>query len=199
MSILLENFLVMALAHAILATLLDCPRSGYDIRKRFEGSVGFFWQANFQQIYRELAKLEEQGLVQSEAIAQQGRPDKKVFAVTADGEGFLQAWMKTPCEMAPIRDELMVKMFAGFLVSKAEILAELQEHRSLHQERLAIYQQIQRNAYTNTENLSEKELFRYLTLCGGIQYEQGWLNWCEEAIAILTKYLASSVRPQDNY
>jgi hypothetical protein len=42
---------------------------GYDIRKRFEGSVGFFWQANFQQIYRELGKLEEQGLVRSEAIA----------------------------------------------------------------------------------------------------------------------------------
>jgi DNA-binding PadR family transcriptional regulator len=186
-----ENFLTMALAHAILATLLDCPRSGYDIRKRFEGSVGFFWQANFQQIYRELGKLEENGLVQSEAIVQQGRPDKKVFAVTADGESFLQAWMQTPCEMAPIRDDLMVKMFAGFMVPREAILKELQEHRSLHQERLAIYEQIQRNAYANPENLSEKELFRYLTLCGGIQYERGWLSWCEEAISILTKYSAS--------
>ncbi|NJR66994.1 MAG: PadR family transcriptional regulator [Leptolyngbyaceae cyanobacterium CRU_2_3] len=186
----------MALAHAILATLLDSSQSGYDLRKCFEGSVGFFWQASFQQIYRELGKLEEQGLVQSEAIAQQGRPDKKVFAVTAEGEAFLQAWIRTPCEMAPIRDDLLVKMFAGFLVPKVEMLAELKEHRSLHQERLAIYQQIQRNAYANPENLSEKELFHYLTLCGGIQYEQGWLNWCEEAISILTKSSASSVSPQ---
>jgi len=186
----------MALAHAILATLLDSPRSGYDIRKRFEGSVGFFWQANFQQIYRELGKLKEQGLVQSEAIAQQGRPDKNVFAVTEAGETFLQAWMQTPCEMAPIRDDLMVKMFAGFLVSKAEMLAELKAHRSLHQERLAVYQQIQQSAFTKPEHLSEKELFRYLTLCGGIQYEQGWLKWCEEAIAMLNQDSVSSANSQ---
>ncbi len=78
----------MALAHAILAALLDCPCSGYDLRKRFEGSVGFFWQASFQQIYRELGKLEELGWVESEAIVQQGRPDK-----------FEQAWL-TWCEEA---------------------------------------------------------------------------------------------------
>ena len=182
----------MALAHAILVTLLDCPRSGYDIRKRFEGSVGFFWQANFQQIYRELGKLEEKGLVQSEAIAQQSRPDKKVFAVTADGEAFLQAWMQTPCEMAPIRDDLMVKMFAGFVVSREAMLTELQEHQSLHQKRLAVYQQIQQNDLANPEHMSEKDLFRYLTLCGGIQYEQGWLSWYEEATLILTKYAEGS-------
>jgi DNA-binding PadR family transcriptional regulator len=186
----------MALAHAILATLMDRPCSGYDLRKRFEGSVGFFWQASFQQIYRELGKLEEKGLVQSQAIAQQGRPDKKVFAVTADGEAFLQAWMQTPCEMAPIRDELMVKMFAGFVVPREAILMELKEHQSLHQERLAVYQQIQQNAFANPEQLSEKELFRYLTLCSGIQYERGWLNWCEAAIAMLVKYSISSVSPQ---
>jgi DNA-binding PadR family transcriptional regulator len=196
MSTQLENFLTMALAHAILATLLDSSRSGYDIRKLFEGSVGFFWQANFQQIYRELGKLEEKGLVQSEAIAQQGRPDKKVFTVTETGESFLQAWMQTSCEMAPIRDDLMVKMFAGFMVPKEAMLQELQEHRSFHQERLATYEQIQRNAYTNPENLLEKELFRYLTLCGGIQYERGWLSWCEEAIAMLNTYSASSTNFQ---
>lgn len=186
----------MALAHAILATLMDLPCSGYDLRKRFEGSVGFFWQASFQQIYRELGKLEEQGLVQSEAIAQQGRPDKKVFAVTAEGEAFLQVWIQNPCEMAPVRDELLVKMFAGFVVPKEKILMELKEHRSLHQERLLVYQQIQQNAFANPENLSEKELFRYLTLRNGIQFEMGWLAWCEEAIARLIEHSASSVHPQ---
>jgi DNA-binding PadR family transcriptional regulator len=177
----------MALAHAILATLMDYPSSGYDLRKSFEGSVGFFWQASFQQIYRELGKLEEQGLVQSEAIAQQGRPDKKVFAVTRDGEAFLQAWIQTPCEMAPLRDDLLVKMFAGFVVPRETILTQIREHRALHQERLAVYQQIQQNAFANPGNLSEKDRFRYLTLRNGIQFEIGWLAWCEEAIAILSQ------------
>lgn len=175
----------MALAHAILAALLDHPCSGYDLRKRFEGSVGFFWQASFQQIYRELGKLEEQGLVESEAVTQQSRPDKKIFAVTPEGEAFLQAWIQTSCEMAPLRDDLLVKMFAGFVVPRETMLEELKKHRSLHQERLAVYHQIQQNTFADPANLPEKSLFRYLTLRNGIQFEMAWLAWCEEAIAVL--------------
>jgi DNA-binding PadR family transcriptional regulator len=175
----------MALGHAILAMLLDCPCSGYDLRKRFEGSVGFFWQASFQQIYRELGKLEEQGLVLSEAIAQQGRPDKKRFAITAAGESFLQDWMQLPCELAPLRDELLVKIFAGGAVPRAVILGELAAHRSLHQERLTVYRQIESQTFSKPEQLSEQDLFRYLTLRNGIQFEVGWLAWCEETIATL--------------
>jgi DNA-binding PadR family transcriptional regulator len=175
----------MALAHAILATLLNCPCSGYDLRKRFESSVGFFWQASFQQIYRELDKLAEKGFVQSEAIAQQGRPDKKVFAVTVAGEVFLQEWIQTPGEMAPLRDELLVKMFAGFVVPKETMLMELKHHRSMHQERLAVYQQIQQNQFANPEQLAKDQLYRYLTLRSGIRFETEWLAWCEEAISLL--------------
>jgi DNA-binding PadR family transcriptional regulator len=54
----------MSLSHAILATLSNGCYSGYDISKQFAGSVGFFWYATQQQIYRELGKLEEQGLSQ---------------------------------------------------------------------------------------------------------------------------------------
>jgi DNA-binding PadR family transcriptional regulator len=172
----------MALAHAILAALLDCPCSGYDLRKRFEGSVGFFWQASFQQIYRELGRLEDQGWVESEAIVQQGRPDKKLYAVTAVGETVLQAWIQEPCEMAPLRDELLVKMFAGSVVPKAVMLKQLREHRQRHQERLAVYEQIQSNAFADSTVLSEKAQFQYLTLLNGMGFEQAWLAWCEEAI-----------------
>ncbi|MCU0526283.1 MAG: PadR family transcriptional regulator [Elainella sp. Prado103] len=175
----------MALAHAILATLLDRPCSGYDLRKRFESSVGFFWQASFQQIYRELGKLEEQGWVQGEPIPQQGRPDKKVFAVTAAGKTVLQEWIEQPCEMAPVRDELLVKMFAGFVVPRETLLRELQHHRSQHLERLAIYQQIQANAFPDPTQLAETDLFRYLTLRNGIQFEMGWLAWCDQAIEFI--------------
>jgi DNA-binding PadR family transcriptional regulator len=186
----------MALAHAILATIIDCPCSGYDLRKQFEGSVGFFWQASFQQIYRELGKLEERGFVESEAIAQQSRPDKKVFSVTAAGEAFLQDWIQEPCEMAPVREDLLVKMFAGSLVPREKILRQLKDHRSMHEERLAVYQQIEKNAFPPPLiNSSTKDLFRYLTLRSGIQYETGWLTWCETAIALLTEHFASVINP----
>ncbi len=79
----------MALAHAILALLVNCPQSGYDLTKNFEQSVGCFWKATHQQIYRELAKLESQGWVQPQTVVQEGRPDKKVYGITPSGQQHL--------------------------------------------------------------------------------------------------------------
>ena len=124
-------------------------------------------------------------MVQSEAIVQQARPDKKVFAVTEVGQTFLRDWIQVSCEMPPLRDELLVKMFAGFMVPRATMLAQLREHRSLHQARLALYQQIQQSAFAQPDKLPESELFRYLTLRNGIRLETEWLNWCEEALGLL--------------
>ncbi|MCX7595443.1 MAG: PadR family transcriptional regulator, partial [Fischerella sp.] len=83
----------MALAHAILASLIGRPCSGYDLAKQFDGSVGFFWQATHQQIYRELSKLETQGWITSEIISQEGRPDKKLYSVTELGKQQLKEWI----------------------------------------------------------------------------------------------------------
>ncbi|NJM64619.1 MAG: PadR family transcriptional regulator [Acaryochloris sp. RU_4_1] len=176
----------MALSHAILATLLGRPCSGYDLRKQFEGSVGFFWQASFQQIYRELSKLEEQGLLSSETVHQQNRPDKKIFQVTEAGAEYLKFWMAEPGNMAPLRDDLLVKVFAGFLVPKQILLAELKQHQTQHQDRLAVYRQIEVKFFPDPESLPMAEKFRYLTLQNGIHHELAWLAWCEEAIALLS-------------
>lgn len=175
----------MALSHAILAALLGGSCSGYDLCKRFEGSVGFFWQASFQQIYRELNKLEEQGLLNSNTVRQQNRPEKKIYQVTAAGRDYLQAWIVEPCDMAPIRDELLVKFFAGYLVSPSLLLAELEQHRTQHQQRLAVYREIEQQYFSHPESFSIEKKFRYLTLRNGINYELGWLAWCEEAITTL--------------
>ncbi len=67
----------MALSQAILAVLANRPCSGYDLAKQFDGSVGFFWHATHQQIYRELTKLADSGWVDLEVMRQDGKPDRK--------------------------------------------------------------------------------------------------------------------------
>ncbi|MCL6435209.1 MAG: PadR family transcriptional regulator [Leptolyngbyaceae cyanobacterium HOT.MB2.61] len=134
----------MALVHAILAVLVEEPCSGYDLRKRFEGSVGFFWKASFQQIYRELTKLEEQGLLSSQAIQQESRPDKKIYSVTEAGRQYLSKWIAQPSEVNPPKDDLLVKLFAGYLVPQETVLQELEHHRQQHLKQLSIYQTIEK-------------------------------------------------------
>jgi len=68
----------MALSEAILVCLTERPMSGYDLAKNFDASIGFFWRASHQQIYRELGKLREKGYVKSEEIRQVGKPNRIV-------------------------------------------------------------------------------------------------------------------------
>jgi DNA-binding PadR family transcriptional regulator len=179
----------MSLTYAILSVLVSAPSSGYDLAKRFnpsvEGSVGFFWSASFQQIYRELNRLEEKEWLQAESVQQENRPDKKIYAVTALGKQQLCQWIAEPEEMAPIKDDLLVKLYAGHLVSDKMLVAKLEAHRQQHQHRLAIYQEIQRQHFQNPQTLSESLKFQYMTLLRGIHYETGWLTWCDEIMPLL--------------
>jgi DNA-binding PadR family transcriptional regulator len=178
----------MALAHAILASLVECPCSGYDLAKRFDGSVGFFWVASHQQIYRELPKLEELGWIESEAIAQFPRPDKKLYYITELGKQQLREWIDKPCEPTLIKDDLLVKIFAGYVVNSEKILEQIEYHEKAHRERLLVYKQIEQQYFQlPIEQMPESEKFRYLTLLNGINYETYWLAWCKQAIELLEK------------
>ncbi len=182
----------MALPHAILVALLDCPSSGYDLAKRFDGSVGFFWDASHQQIYRELAKLEAAQYIAAEKIEQDNRPNKKLYSVTASGKALLVEWMTTShSTINPMKDDLLVKLFGGHLVETPVLLAELRHHRKQHQLRLTEYQTIEDKFFADVESLSKQGTYQYLTLRNGIQFEQGWLRWCDEAIATLQAIAAA--------
>jgi DNA-binding PadR family transcriptional regulator len=180
---LFGGFEVMALSHAILAVLANRACSGYDLAKRFDGSVGFFWHATHQQIYRELTKLEESGWVALEVIRQDGRPDKKSYSITTAGENYLREWIAQPMPLSPIKDELLIKLFVGHLVPPETLLQLIQQQRVQHQENLATYHSIEREFFANPATLSLAMRCQYLTLRNGIHFETGWLAWCDEALA----------------
>jgi DNA-binding PadR family transcriptional regulator len=175
----------MSLSHAILATLSNGCYSGYDLSKQFAGSVGFFWYATQQQIYRELTKLEEQGYLNAEVIRQENRPDKRMLSITEAGKEYLQAWISQPGTISPIKDDLLVKIFAGHLVDKQVIVKELQHHRLQHQATLDIYREIENCVFVDPDKYDEFSELRYLTLLNGIQLETGWLDWCDRSIQML--------------
>jgi DNA-binding PadR family transcriptional regulator len=175
----------MALAHAILTMLLEQPATGYGLAKRFDRSVGYFWQATHQQIYREMARLEAAGLAQSEVIPQEDRPDKRVYSITQEGRDHLAEWLGEPSAPAPMREDLLVQVRAGSLVDRTVILEELRRRRDLHAQRLATYKAIQRRDFPDPSRLDAGALFIYLPLLRGLMFETDNVAWCEQAIALI--------------
>jgi DNA-binding PadR family transcriptional regulator len=72
----------VGLAYAILVSLSEQSGSGYELARRFDRSIGSFWSATHQQIYRTLRVMEDDGWVTVATVRQQGRPDKKVCTVS---------------------------------------------------------------------------------------------------------------------
>ena len=176
----------MALSHTILAALNTGAQSGYDLLKGFSSGSGCFWQATQQQIYRELAKLEDQGLIVPEVVLQTGRPAKKLYSITAAGQQLLGEWIAQPSKSSPIREELLVKVLAAHLTEPEVVLEELRRRQAQHAEQLQTYEEIWQTSGCSA--LSELPLplqCRCMTLRRGIRYEQSWVDWCEEAIVWL--------------
>ena len=57
----------VALPHAILVSLCEQSGSGYELARRFDRSIGYFWAATHQQIYRTLRAMEDDGWVHVDA------------------------------------------------------------------------------------------------------------------------------------
>ncbi|MFC4786014.1 PadR family transcriptional regulator [Nocardioides sp. MAHUQ-72] len=170
----------MALEHALLVALREQPASGLDLAKRFGRSIGFFWHATHQQIYRVLARMDTDGWVSVTEVAQTGKPDKKVYAVTAAGERVLAEWLAAPTPMEPLRSELAVKMRGASYGERAAVLDVLRANLAEHHARLAHYEQLERRDHPHPESLTGHALDQYLVLRGGIRLEEFWIAWITE-------------------
>ena len=177
----------MSLAHTILATLGSESYSGYDLWKKFSQTSKYYWQATQQQIYRELGKLEKDGAITSELIPQENRPNKKLYQVTEAGIEKLKTWLLEPSEPMSIREELLVKVIAAKLVPKTVILQEIERHHQIHSQQLSVYKEIEEQEFPDISQLSYERKCLYLTLRCGIRYENYRIEWCEEAIALLSE------------
>lgn len=117
------------LAYLVLGFLRNRPRSGYDIKKLFERSAGYFWNAGESQIYAVLKRLERAGLIETTLEVQQDRPNRRVARLTPKGERALDAWLSSPAPQRYTKDDFLAKVFfAGYAPPEARRRL-LEEHR----------------------------------------------------------------------
>ena len=172
----------MALEHALLVALGERPASGLELARRFEKSIGFFWQATHQQIYRVLSRMEAQGWVTVEVVAQDGRPDKRVHTPSPAGREVLAEWLATPMPMEAFRSDVAVKLRGASYGDRATIAAHLAELRADHAARLAHYEQLEQQQFPHPDRLDDAARDQWLVLRGGIRLERFWIEWITECL-----------------
>ncbi|MFF5919806.1 PadR family transcriptional regulator [Streptomyces flavochromogenes] len=205
----------MAIEHAILVSLLEKPGSGYELARRFERSIGYFWTASHQQIYRVLKRMESDGWVDVRDVPQQGRPDKKEYTVADLGQAVLSSWIHEPIEPESIRHDLAVKIRGAAFDDPAALIHEVERHRRAHNERLAHYLAGEERDFPGPGQgpgqaqgpaagsgpgeespapsgpLDAGRELQHVVLRGGIAYERMTLAWLDDVLATLHRLAAA--------
>ena len=170
----------MALEHALLVALSERPGSGSELAQRFDRSIGFFWNATHQQIYRVLRRMEGDGWVHAEEVTQHGRPPKLVYDVTPVGRETLAAWLAGPTSSPPLRSDLAVQLRGASFGDRAAVLDSVRANLVDHQVRLDHYRHLMKRDYPDPAALGGLELDQYLVLRGGILLEESQVAWLTE-------------------
>ncbi|MFJ8692478.1 PadR family transcriptional regulator [Streptomyces roseolilacinus] len=188
----------MALEHAILVSLLEKPGSGYELARRFERSIGYFWTATHQQIYRVLKRMEADGWVDVRGVPQRTRPDKKEYSVAAAGREALSRWLHDPIEPESVRHDLAVKIRGAAFDDPAALVREVERHQRMHRDRLAHYLAGEARDFgapagaPGTSDVTGAPVppdpgreLQHAVLRGGITYERMMIDWLDDVLATL--------------
>lgn len=185
----------MSLPHAILTALLEKPSSGLELTRRFDKSIGFFWSATHQQIYRELSKLEQAGLIRALPSASPARGQRREYEVLPAGREELASWTAKPQDPKPLREVLGIRLRAAAVIGTAGVAEEVRRHLALHRRQLAEYTEIERRDFP--AGLTDPgDRLRHVVLRGGIEAERFWIGWLSGGLAELEAIDAESARPE---
>ena len=167
-----------ATAYVILGMVSREPRSGYEIKAAVDNTTRFFWAASYGQIYPELKRLSEAGLIEG-VDASRGDRKRTVYATTAEGGAELKDWLRRPPETVEMREEGLLKLFFSAALKPAEAVETLRAMRSM---RLDL---VERLRAMEAEKAELRDPFPLMVLQGGIEFNEWFAEWCERMEAQL--------------
>jgi len=161
-----------AVTPVILGLLSNGPRSGYEIKATVDRSTRYFWAASYGQIYPELRRLEQEGLIEGED-APNGARARRVYRLTDAGLEGLEAWLRGRDVTVELRDESLLRLFFADALPRDEALGLIEGRRRGFRHVLEQLRAIDARP-------GEDPPFVDLVLRWGIAYTEWETRWCEE-------------------
>jgi DNA-binding PadR family transcriptional regulator len=181
----------MSLKHILLG-LLDKPRSGYEVKKMFETTMGHFWAVELSQIYTTLYRLQKEKLVTSQVEFSSIGPNRRIYNLTKKGNDLLLEWLASSPEMGDERFSYLSKLFfMDRLCDSKSALTFMEELRKKFSNRLEKLKEVEalweEECPSIPENLPDKLFYPFLTLRCGLLRLEASLRWCDECIQRIKK------------
>lgn len=174
----------MSIQHALITSLLEKPSTGYDLAQRFDKSMGYFWHASHQQIYRELGRMAEAGWIIASDDNEEGKRRRRLYRVLAPGRAELARWVSAPEVDGDASRALLIKLRAEAVIGPHGLDQEIHRLMAEHQARLDTYLEIEQRDFA-MDRMSVPQRLRHAVLRAGIVAEQSWLAWAGDVVPLL--------------
>lgn len=170
--------------YAVLGLLSQKPMSGYDLKKYFEENLSIFWNESFGQIFPIITQLVQEGLAEKLVEHRDGQSGRHVYAITPQGHKALQEWLLSSTDPHREQIEVLLKLYFGgeapVPVSMVQVRRLREEHHALMKKYMRIQEEMKREQ-TGNPHLP----YWLLAIRCEIRICQAYVNWCDEALAIL--------------
>ena len=179
----------MSLGNALLGLLSYGPMTGYDLKKLLDYPMGFFWLAQMSQIYRELNKLEEKGLVKSEIKPQEKRPDRKVYQLTKEGKETFLSWLnKFPEQLNEAsRSRFLMRIFFSSKIKLDELAFEIKRYKKEIEEELRYLDKVEQwiKNYSREKKFKEDVFYWHLIVKKEYKSIAAGMEWADECLQLI--------------
>lgn len=167
----------MAIKYSILGLLHYEDLHGYRIKEHIENNFGHMWSINYGQIYPNLKKLREDGLISMKEIVQNGKkgPPRKLYAITPKGRREFARWLENfPEKPMILRDPFLMKfVFYGFGDHKRSL--------AVVEQQIALYKNHGQSRRKNLEKRHRSGLYVKLISELGADMNDMFLQWLKRA------------------
>jgi DNA-binding PadR family transcriptional regulator len=183
-------------AYVLLGLLsIEPDRSGYDLRKAIESSVGYFWGESYGQIYPTLKRLAGEGLIVPSRSTAAPKQRRQAYALTEAGHNCLREWLALPFQNDPPRNEFLLKLFFGREAAPGVSVGHIRELQERNRRMLTTLLEIDTFVHAHPSQ-NPHEPFWMLTLGLGIAMTRAALDWGEAALAQLALMESTAQNPQ---
>ena len=181
----------MSLRNALLGLLNYRPRTGYDLKKVFEDSIGFYWTVQISQIYNQLNKLEENELIKSDIQLEGKRCTRKVYKITKDGKKAFLNWVhKFPKQLTePIRSEFLMHITFSSKIKLDELIYEINRYKKEQEEMIEalkrVSQVVQNYKKSNQYSYANETFYWDLIIKKGFKNSRSNISWVHECLRLI--------------
>jgi DNA-binding PadR family transcriptional regulator len=117
--------------------------SGYELKQWADDSLRFFWTAPaMSQVYRELERLADAGLVRQRSVVRDGTRPTKVYRLSPAGERAVRGWLAELPEPPQLKHPVALRVFLGHLVEPEDLRRAIEAHRAWCDQALAHLAQV---------------------------------------------------------